>query len=138
MIRAELTAHRRCIIAVIVTDKQARTALRFDRGGAAGFIGTVRVIRHGDFPIARIVGVVHWSIRSKLTPFRQGYLLYMQGAWPMSELKDQRNPYAEDSDEWGAFRQGEQHAMSDVPDVQDSKEKFSDRLSWTVSACRRS
>lgn len=54
----------------------------------------------------------------KLTPFRQGYLLYMQGAWPTSEIMDQQNPYPEGSDEWGAFRQGQQHAMSDVQDSQ--------------------
>lgn len=50
----------------------------------------------------------------KLTPFRQGYLRYMQGLWSTSEIADQQNPYAEGSDEWGAFRQGEQHALSDA------------------------
>jgi len=55
----------------------------------------------------------------KLPPFRQGYLLYMQGAWPMSEIMGQQNPYTEGSDEWGAFRQGEQHAVSDVQDSEE-------------------
>lgn len=52
----------------------------------------------------------------KLTPFRQGYLLYMQGAWPTSEITNQPNPYKEGSDEWNAFCQGEQHAMLDAQD----------------------
>jgi hypothetical protein len=52
----------------------------------------------------------------KLKPFRQGYAFYMQAAWPTSEIAGEKNPYAEGSDEWGAFRQGEQHAMSDVQD----------------------
>ena len=52
----------------------------------------------------------------KLKPFGQGYAFYMQAAWPTSEIAGEKNPYAEGTDDWGAFRQGEQHALSDVQD----------------------
>jgi len=59
----------------------------------------------------RLITLEAWR---KLTPFRKGYLYYMQAAWPTSEIAREENPYDEGSDDWGAFRQGEQHAMSDV------------------------
>jgi hypothetical protein len=46
----------------------------------------------------------------KLTPFRQGYALYMQCSWPTSEISGQTNPYVENTPEWIAFRHGEQRA----------------------------
>lgn len=51
-----------------------------------------------------------------LMPFRQGYALYMQGSWQTSEIAEQKNPYAEGTPEWTAFRQGEQRAMLDAQD----------------------
>jgi transposase-like protein len=51
-----------------------------------------------------------------LTPFRQGYAMYMQGSWPTSEIVGQKNPYAESTPEWTAFRQGAQRAVLDVQD----------------------
>jgi hypothetical protein len=47
----------------------------------------------------------------KLPPFNQGHALYMQGSWPTSELKGVKNPYAEGTPAWTAFREGEQRAM---------------------------
>jgi len=61
----------------------------------------------------RLLTLEEWR---KLTPFRKGYAHYMQADWPTSELKGEKNPYKEGSDDWGAFRQGEQHAVSDVQD----------------------
>jgi hypothetical protein len=52
----------------------------------------------------------------ELPPFGQGYAFYMQSAWPTSELKDEKNPYAEGTAEWSAFRQGEQRGMLDAQD----------------------
>lgn len=51
-----------------------------------------------------------------LTPFSQGYALYMQGSWPTSKIAGQKNPYAEGTPEGNAFRQGEQRAMLDAQD----------------------
>jgi hypothetical protein len=42
------------------------------------------------------------------TPFEQGFAVYMQAAWPTSELRGQKNPYPKDSDAWSEFRRGEQ------------------------------
>lgn len=39
-----------------------------------------------------------------------------KAVWPTSEIAGEKNPYAEGTDDWGAFRQGEQHALSDVQD----------------------
>jgi ribosomal protein S27AE len=55
----------------------------------------------------------------KLSPFQQGYTLYAQESWPRSELAGKKNPHAEGSPAWTAFRQGEQRA---VQDAQDSEE----------------
>lgn len=54
-----------------------------------------------------------------LPPFQQGYALYAQGSWPLSEIGDEKNPHAKGSAAWTAFRQGEQRA---VLDAQDSEE----------------
>ncbi len=61
----------------------------------------------------RLVTLEEWR---KLTPFRQGYILYMQGTWPTSELAGARNPHAEGTPERTAFRQGEQCAVLDAQD----------------------
>jgi len=70
-------------------------------GGMRGNPGTTFCCKRCGW---NLITLATWR---KLTPFRQGYLLYMQGAWPTSEIMDQQNPYAEGSDEWGAFRQGD-------------------------------
>jgi hypothetical protein len=54
-----------------------------------------------------------------LSPFQQGYTLYAQGSWPLSEIGGKKNPHAKGSVAWTAFRQGEQRA---VLDAQDSEE----------------
>jgi hypothetical protein len=61
----------------------------------------------------RLITLEEWH---KLPPFRQGYALYMQGSWSTSELKGMRNPYAEGTSKWTAFRQGEQRAVLDAQD----------------------
>ncbi len=63
----------------------------------------------------------HWHLISladwrTLPPFQQGYTLYMQGAWPTSELTREKNPYGEGTPQWTKFRQGEQCAMRDAQD----------------------
>lgn len=52
----------------------------------------------------------------KLSPFRQGYVLYMQAEWPTSELRGERNPYARDTSAWEEFGRGEWSAMLDAQD----------------------
>lgn len=52
----------------------------------------------------------------KLPPFRQGYALYMQGAWPTSELKGALNPYEEGTPAWIEFQSGSQRAMLNTQD----------------------
>lgn len=52
----------------------------------------------------------------KLAPFRQGYIFYMQSSWQTSELKGEKNPYAEGSPQWTEFREGEQRAMLSTQD----------------------
>lgn len=54
-----------------------------------------------------------------LSPFRQGYILYMQGARPKSPLRNKKNPYETGTREWKAFQKGEQQA---VLAAQDSEE----------------
>jgi hypothetical protein len=55
----------------------------------------------------------------KCTPFEQGFVIYMQGSWPTSELRGQKNPYPKDSEEWTEFNRGEQRG---VQAAQDSEE----------------
>lgn len=52
----------------------------------------------------------------KLSPFDQGFILYMQGAWPTSELADVTNPHAEGSREHAEFCRGEMSAMLEAQD----------------------
>jgi DNA-directed RNA polymerase subunit RPC12/RpoP len=40
----------------------------------------------------RLVTLEAWR---RLSPFQQGWTLYMQGSWPTSELAQEKNPYAE-------------------------------------------
>ena len=61
-------------------------------------------------------GLISREEWAKLTPFDQGFALYMQASWPTSELADAKNPYKKDTAEWTAFRDGEQRAMLDVQD----------------------
>ena len=61
----------------------------------------------------KLVSRAEWK---ELPPFDQGYLLYMQGSWPTSELKRVRNPYTDGSAEWIEFRRGEQRAVQDAQD----------------------
>ena len=52
----------------------------------------------------------------KAGPYAQGFAVYMQAAWPTSELKGQTNPYAEGTAKWAAYREGEQSAMLSAED----------------------
>lgn len=61
----------------------------------------------------RLITRAEWE---KLSPFRQGFALYMQGSWPTSELAGVKNPYDKTSDEWTEFRRGEQQAVLDAQD----------------------
>jgi hypothetical protein len=55
----------------------------------------------------------------QLPPFSQGHAFYMQSSWPTSELAGAKNPHAEGTPAWTAFRRGEDRA---VLDAQDSEE----------------
>lgn len=46
-----------------------------------------------------------------LSPFQQGFTLYMQSAWPTSELRGEKNPYAANTPAWSAFQEGGHRAM---------------------------
>jgi len=63
--------------------------------------------------IWHLITLAEWRA---LPPFRQGYMLYMQGAWPTSELAQAKNPYQEGTSNWTEFRNGEGRAMRDVQD----------------------
>lgn len=54
-----------------------------------------------------------------LPPKQQGYILYMQGDLPGSELKGMENPYLVGSIQYGQFQEGERAA---VLAAQDSEE----------------
>lgn len=60
-----------------------------------------------------LVTLAAWK---QLPPFRQGHTLYMQGSWPTSELESEKNPYAEGTPQWKAFREGERRAMLSAQD----------------------
>lgn len=51
-----------------------------------------------------------------LPPLRQGYLLYMQAAWPGSELADATNPHPIGTPAHVDFVHGQRRAMLDVQD----------------------
>lgn len=55
----------------------------------------------------RLISREEWL---QLSPLQQGYALYMQAAWPTSELAGATNPYPEGSKKWKAFQQGELRA----------------------------
>lgn len=55
----------------------------------------------------------------KLTPLRQGFVMYMQGDWPTSELKAVKNPYTEGTPQWTEFCDGEQRAMLSAQDSEE-------------------
>lgn len=52
----------------------------------------------------------------KLSPFAQGYAIYMQEAHPGSELKGLTNPYPSGSTEAKEYDRGEFQATLDVQD----------------------
>lgn len=61
----------------------------------------------------RLIGRDAWRA---LDPFRQGYVLYMQAAWPTSELGGEQNSHPTGPPAWEAFRRGEANAARDVQD----------------------
>lgn len=63
----------------------------------------------------------NWRLISRdkwleLSPFSQGYVSYMQGEWPTSELKDAKNPYAPGTPKHEEFSRGGWSAMLNVQD----------------------
>ncbi len=54
-----------------------------------------------------------------LSPISQGYVQYWQGAWPGSELRDEKNPYPEGSKQHIEWEQGQ---LRGALDAQDSEE----------------
>lgn len=55
----------------------------------------------------------------KLPPFQQGYVLYAQGAWPRSEIKQEKNPHPRGSTAWTAFEQGAARAALAAQDSEE-------------------
>lgn len=62
---------------------------------------------------SNLITLAEWKA---LTPFEQGYALYMQEDLPGSELKGQPCPYPEGSTEREAFQGGSRRAMFAVMD----------------------
>ncbi len=52
----------------------------------------------------------------QMTPRSQGYIQYMQGELPGSELKGVRNPYRRNSMEWLMWQEGAQQACAEAQD----------------------
>lgn len=61
----------------------------------------------------RLISRDEWR---KLSPYRQGYVLYMQAEWPTSELTGEQNPHARSTPAWEEFCRGEYCAMLDAQD----------------------
>ena len=55
----------------------------------------------------------------KLTPYQQGYALYMESAWPGSPLAGQVNPYAEGTPECAQFNEGQHRATLNTQDSEE-------------------
>lgn len=55
----------------------------------------------------------------KLTPYQQGYALYMESSWPGSPLAEQVNPYAEGTLEHAQFQKGEHRATLNAQDSEE-------------------
>jgi predicted RNA-binding Zn-ribbon protein involved in translation (DUF1610 family) len=51
-----------------------------------------------------------------LSPFDQGFALYMQSSWPTSPIARQKNPYPKGTAKWTAFCEGEQRATRAAQD----------------------
>lgn len=64
----------------------------------------------------RLISLEEWKT---LPAFSQGYTLYMQGSWPTSELKGEKNPHAKGSPAWSRFQQGAQQATLEAQDGDD-------------------
>lgn len=55
----------------------------------------------------------------RMSPFEQGFILYMQSNWPTSELHGLQNPHAPGTLEWAEFRRGEQRATQVAQDSEE-------------------
>lgn len=62
---------------------------------------------------SNLITLAEWKA---LTPFEQGYVLYLQEELPGSELKGQPCPYPADSPEYGEFQKGSMRATLAVMD----------------------
>lgn len=51
-----------------------------------------------------------------LSPYKKGYVSYLQSSWPESELPEDVNPFGEDTTGYHQFNDGAFHAMIDVQD----------------------
>ena len=63
-----------------------------------------------------LISLAEWQ---GLTPYEQGFVLYMQASWPGSELEGLQNPHAPGSRAHAEFKRGEQRS---VLVAQDSEE----------------
>lgn len=54
-----------------------------------------------------------------MPPMQQGYVHYMQSAWPGSELAELSNPYPVSTPEHEEWLNGQQRAMLEVQDGED-------------------
>jgi hypothetical protein len=55
----------------------------------------------------------------KLTPLQQGFVQYMQGAWPTSELKNEKNPYPKGSKKYKEWNDGQTAGVLAAQDADD-------------------
>lgn len=54
-----------------------------------------------------------------LPPMRQGFMLYMQGAWEGSAIAKAKNPYKTGTPAWTAFCEGERRATLAAQDSEE-------------------
>jgi hypothetical protein len=73
-------------------------------------IGAPQKCRHCGW---HLLSRAEWD---RLSPFRQGFAVYMQSAWPRSELRGVKNPHAAGTKEHDDFVHGEHRAMLDAQD----------------------
>lgn len=71
-----------------------------------------------DVPLQCVCGwhlitLAEWQ---KMKPFEQGYVHYMQSAWPTSELASADNPHAAGTKACAEFKRGEERAMLSAQD----------------------
>ena len=64
-------------------------------------------------------GLITRAEYDKMPPYRQGFVVYMYGEWPGSELKGLTNPYPEGSTKADLWDRGNFQAMMAAQDSEE-------------------